>query len=70
MAKVTDEMLMAYADGALSASVRAKVEAVLKSDAVAALSGGGVSRHPHAAREVLQPADAGACAGDAQRSSF
>ncbi len=32
MAKVTDEMLMAYADGALSASVRAKVDSVLKTD--------------------------------------
>lgn len=32
MAKVPDEMLMAYADGALAPSVRAKVEAALKSD--------------------------------------
>lgn len=32
MAKVTDEMLMAYADGALSALARAKIEAVIQSD--------------------------------------
>ncbi len=32
MAKVTDEMLMAYADGALSALARAKIEAALQSD--------------------------------------
>ncbi len=32
MAKVTDEMLMAYADGALSDLARAKIEAVLRSD--------------------------------------
>ncbi len=32
MAKVTDEMLMAYADGALNALARAKVEAVLQGD--------------------------------------
>ena len=32
MAKVTDEMLMAYADGALSAFARAKIEAYLLSD--------------------------------------
>ncbi len=32
MAKITDEMLMAYADGALSPLARAKVEALLQAD--------------------------------------